>query len=84
MPAVHLTDEQIMELVKQLGPELRQRVYEYLSLHQQPSWDESASYFEDGARQAAAERGRNWDAMSDEERIDFVVDVVHEDHRCQS
>ena len=31
----------------------------------------------------SASRGLNWDKMTDEERIDFVGDLIHEDRACK-
>jgi hypothetical protein len=84
MSALQLTDEQVIELVKQLPDVQRQILYEYLVNRQRSSWDSLSDYFEDGARIAAAKRGRDWDTMSDEERLDFVDDLVHEDRECNS
>lgn len=84
MPVLQLTDQQVIDLVKQLGPEQQRMVYEFLLRRQWPEWFASASYFEEGARRAAAERGRDWDTMTEGEREDFVDDIVHEDHRCVS
>lgn len=39
-------------------------------------------YAEAQVRRLAAERGLNWDAMSEEEREAFADDLVHEDRRC--
>jgi hypothetical protein len=35
---------------------------------QRPTWDESAPYFEEHARQAAAERWRDWKHQPEEEK----------------
>ena len=36
-------------------------------------------YAEAQLRKLSASRGLNWDKMTDEERIDFVDDLIHED-----
>ena len=55
------------------------------------SWDDKESlprrpermkYLESKAREVCTERGLNWDTMTDEERQDFINDVVHEDREC--
>ncbi len=53
-----------------------------LLAQQWPEWDELTRFGEERIRIVAAERGRDWDAMSDEERETFVDDLVHEDRPC--
>ena len=40
-------------------------------------------YAEAQLRKLSAYRGLNWDTMTDEERIDFVDDLIHEDRECK-
>ena len=40
-------------------------------------------YAEGQLRKLSASRGLNWDQMTDEERIDFVDDLIHEDRACK-
>ena len=40
-------------------------------------------YAEAQFRKLSASRGLNWDQMTDEERIDFVDDLIHEDRACK-
>ena len=40
-------------------------------------------YAEAQLRKLSASRGLNWDKMTDEERIDFVDDLIHEDREYQ-
>ena len=40
-------------------------------------------YAEAQLRKLSASRGLNWDKMTDEERIDFVDDLIHEDRACK-
>ena len=40
-------------------------------------------YAEAQLRKLSASRGLDWDRMSDEERIDFVDDLIHEDRACK-
>ncbi|RKU22188.1 hypothetical protein C6503_04265 [Candidatus Poribacteria bacterium] len=40
-------------------------------------------YAEAQLRKLSASRGLNWDEMTDEERIDFVDDLIHEDRACK-
>ena len=45
---------------------------------------ERMKYAESKVRELCAERGLDWDAMDDEERLYFVNDLVHEDRECNS
>jgi hypothetical protein len=82
MPALQLTDEQVMELLKQLPSSQENALFEYLLTRRWPEWASSAEYGAERARQTAAARGRDWDAMTEEEREDFVDELVHEDRPC--
>ena len=44
--------------------------------------NEQIKYGEAKVRKICAARGLDWDAMTEEERIDFIDDLVHEDREC--
>ena len=52
--------------------------FQYLLSKPWASWLELTHDAPDKARQVAAERGKNWDVMSDEEREAFIDELVHE------
>lgn len=78
MPVVTLTNEQVVELVKQLPVEQQTEVFQFLLLQQWPSWESLSKYGEDKARHVAQEHGHNWDAMTEDEREAFIDQLVHE------
>jgi len=82
MPTLTLTDEQIIELVKQLPPAKQAELFQFLQQQQQEKWEELSRTGQEGVRKAAAQRGKNWDTMTEEEREDFINDIVHEDRQC--
>ena len=41
-------------------------------------------YAEAQLRKLSASQDLNWDKMTDEDRIDFVDDLIHEDRACKS
>ena len=82
MATLSLTDEQVMDLLKQLSEEQRKALFEYLLIKQWPVWAELSRKGQEGARKAARERGKDWDSMSEEEQEDFINDLVHEDRAC--
>jgi hypothetical protein len=82
MATLKLTDEQVLDLLKQLSEEQQSAVFEYLLTRQWPTWAQLSKEAQEGARRAAAERGKDWDSMSEEERDEFINEVVHEDRAC--
>jgi hypothetical protein len=78
MPNLTLSNEQVIELFKQL-PEAQQReVYKILSLRQWRRWESLSNYALEKARIVAKERGYDWDTMTEEEKEDFIDQIVHE------
>ena len=79
MPTLNLTNEQVVELVKQLPIEQQIEVFRFLLLQQWEQWEFVSLYGADRARLVAQERGQNWDTMTEDEREAFIDGVVHED-----
>lgn len=79
MPIVTLSNEQVVELVKQLPVEQQVEVFRLLLLQQWGRWESLSRYGSDKVRLVAQERGYDWDAMTEEEREGFIDNVVHED-----
>lgn len=113
MPTLTLSDEQVIDLVRQLPverkqniltaleqetklfvptqifawvaqwqPQQRDELFHYILKLQWPEWAELSRYGATQARLVAAERGYDWDAMTEEERERLIDDIVHEDHVC--
>ena len=78
MAVITLTTDQVLTVVEQLTPEEQIRVLRSLLLKRWPKWVELVEYAQPKARTAAALRDKNWDALSDDERDQFVDDVLHE------
>jgi hypothetical protein len=79
MPSFTLTNEQVVELVKQLPTEQQIEVFRFLLLQQWGQWESLSRYGADRARVAAQERDQDWDVMTEDEREAFIDEVVHED-----
>jgi hypothetical protein len=79
MPTLKLTDEQVVELVEQLSPEGKQATLKALKAERSAWWEETLTQGEEQMRHLCAERGLDWDSMSEEEREAFVDDLLHED-----
>jgi hypothetical protein len=78
MPNLTLSNEQVIELVKQLPEAQQQEVYKILILSQ---WRQLEPVFNEGAERArivAKERGYDWDTMTEDEREEFIDNIVQE------
>jgi hypothetical protein len=82
MPTIQLTDEQVIELVKQLPPERKRAALLILAEAARAQRAARLDYAEAQLRRLCAERGQDWEAMSAEEREAFIDDLVHEDRPC--
>jgi len=82
MPTLELTDEQVVELVKQLPPERQRAALLALAAGATQQREQRMNCAEEQLRRACAERGLDWDKMSEAEREGFVDDLMHEDRPC--
>jgi hypothetical protein len=82
MPILELTDEQVVELVKQLPPERRRAALLALAGDGSARRAERMTYAEEQLRRRGSERGLDWNTMSEEQREAFVDDLTHEDRAC--
>ena len=76
---IELTTEQIIDLVQQMPPEEKFLVVRALTKETPAEREARMKYAESKVRKLCAERGLDWDAMDDEERLYFIDDIVHED-----
>lgn len=79
MVTLTLSDEQVIELVKQLPFGQQVELFRFLLLQQWEKWESLSRYGADKARLVAQGKWLDWDAMTEEEREAFIDDVVHED-----
>lgn len=82
MPTLELTAQQVVELVKQLPPERKREAILALAADAAMHRNERMQYAEAQFRRVCAERGRDWDKLSEDEREAFIDDLVHEDRAC--
>lgn len=78
MPQVTLTNEQVVELVKQLPKEQQMEVFKFLLLQQWGEWQSLTTYGMDKIKLIAQERGKEWDGMTEEEQENLIDELVHE------
>ena len=84
MPMLELTDQQVVDLVNQLPPKRKRSALVSLASEAVTRRDERMQSAETQIRRLCAERGRNWDQMSEDEREVFIDELVHEDRPCGS
>ena len=82
MPILELSDAQVVELVKQLPPERQRAALLALAAGATQRREERMQYAEAQLRRVSAERGLEWNKMSEDQRQDFIDDLLHEDRPC--
>ena len=79
---VELTTDQVVGFVQQMPAEERRAlllaIAEQAATNQEPCIDHAEAQL----RQLCADRGLDWDTMTETERENFVDDLVHEDRKC--
>jgi len=78
MATLSLTDEQVVQLVRQLPPQSKQRLLVDLSSERDTWWQAAAGAGERDLRRLATARGLDWDALSETQRETLVDDLLHE------
>ncbi len=79
---IKLTTKQIIDSIQQMPGEDKLAVVLALAKESMPHRAERMQYLESKVRDVCAKRGLNWDTMTDEDRQDFINDIVHEDREC--
>ena len=78
MATVTLTDDQVVQLVKQLPAQSKQRLLADLTAERDQWWQATAREGETDMRRLASARGLDWDALSEAQREAIVDSVLHE------
>lgn len=81
---LELTTEQVIDLVQQMPPEEKFLVVRALTKETPAEREERMKYAESKVRKVCAARRLDWDPMGEEERLDFINDIVHEDRECNA
>ena len=79
---IELTTEQLIDFIQQMPPKEKRSVLIALAERTSVGEEERMKYAESQVRQLCTSRGLNWDTMTEEEREDFIDDLVHEDREC--
>jgi len=82
MATISLTDEQVINLFRQLSPERKRAILLELAEETQSRLNERMKYAQSQLRKLCKEKGLDWDLLSEEEREAFVDDLIHEDREC--
>jgi hypothetical protein len=78
MSILDLSDEQVISLVRGLPPERKRAALVALAQGAQAGREDRLRFGEAQLRQACAERGLDWDRMSEDDRESFVDRLLHE------
>ena len=78
MATLSLSDDQVVQLVKQLPPQAKQRVLIDLNAERDAWWQATAREGEQDMRRLARARGLDWEAMPETDREAFVDKMLHE------
>ena len=82
MPTLELTEQQVVDLMKQLPPARKRDALLALASDAAARREERIQFAEAQLRRLCAERGRDWDKLSDDERELFIDELVHENRPC--
>jgi TRAP-type C4-dicarboxylate transport system substrate-binding protein len=77
MVTLTLSDQQIVDLVKQLPPAAKRTILDALITEREAWWDMTVAKSEEKMRKLAQGRGLDWNKMSEDEREKFVDDLMH-------
>lgn len=80
MPVLELSEEQVINVVKQLTPQGKQAVFRALHVEGDALWEQTVTRGEEQMRRLCADRGMDWDNMNETEREKFVDVLLHEDN----
>ena len=79
MVALSTEEKVIVDLFRKLAPERRAHVMLAMAGTDPDGWARYQRQGEERLRRIAAERGMTWDAMTDEQRQDFVTGLLNGD-----
>jgi hypothetical protein len=82
MPILELSETQVVDLIKQLPPDKQRAALLALAEGASQRREERMKLADAQIRRLAAERGLDWEKMSDDEREAFIDDLMHEDRPC--
>lgn len=78
MSVLELSDEQVISLVRQLPAERKRTALLALAQEAQARREDRLRFGETQLRRVCAERGMDWDRLTEDERETFVNDLLHQ------
>jgi hypothetical protein len=78
MVTLTLSDQQVVELVKQLHPDAKRAVLDVLMSERELWWEITVVQGEEKLRKLASQHGLDWGKMSETDREEFVDNLLHE------
>lgn len=78
MVTLKLSNEQVVDLIKQLPAADKKAVLEALSSDSNLWWEIRLAQGEEQLRHLSSQRGLDWESMTEEEREQFIDDLLHE------
>ena len=83
MPSLQVSVDQVVKLFQQLNVKERAQVVRDLSQSNRARLDEIREHGEQRMREICQERGFDWNSLSDDQRLEFVDELIHEDRKCR-
>ncbi len=78
MPVIKLTDEEVIELAKQLSPRAKRILLEKIRVDDHVEWEALRCYSRERAQAIFAARGLDWDRMSEDDREAALLRILDE------
>ncbi|MGV0106654.1 Asl3777 protein [Nostoc sp. DSM 114160] len=78
MATLNLNVEQVITLVKQLAIPEQRMILQAIKAEQDTWWQNRLDYGELQMRSLSTTRGLNWDIMTEQEREEFIDNLMHE------
>ncbi|PHJ60442.1 hypothetical protein VF14_14830 [Nostoc linckia z18] len=78
MATLNLNVEQVITLVKQLAIPEQRMILQAIKAEQDSWWQNRLDYGELQIRSLSTTRGLNWDIMTEQEREEFIDNILYE------
>ena len=78
MPELKVSEAQVIELAQQLSPSGKRKILQVLPADDTSRLDQLLDYGESRIREVCAERGINWDALTEAQREQLIDELLHD------
>jgi len=79
MPQLKVSEAQVIKMARQLSPEGKQALLSSLILFDLRNFEQLVTYGQRKIRQICANRGMEWDTLTEAQREHLRDDMLHED-----